>query len=212
MATRNYSSPIRELIRRTIRALVLQAPQRDQHYLSELYETYCLRDSAGSLSLDLGCGPELKRNPFHAKEVVGAEIQLSNDPRVIPCDLFAGALPFDSSSISAITAYDVLEHIPRAAAIRNEKGVIESYFPFIALINEVYRILSVDGLFFAIYPAYPFPMAFQDPKHCNIMTEDSFKLYFCRPSLWGKIYGFSGGFELLDEGWCGSHYFFLARK
>jgi len=125
-------------------------------------------------------------------------------------------LPFDTLSLQAITAYDVLEHIPRAAlGMPNDAEDGEGSamrFPFIELMNEIHRCLKADGLFFAAFPCYPWPMAFQDPTHVNIMAEDTIRLYFCGENPWARIYGFNGRFRLLDEGWIDSHFHVLLAR
>ncbi len=48
------------------------------------------------------------------------------------------------------------------------------WFPFLELMNDVHRVLiKPGGLFFSSTPSYPWPMAFADPTHVNIMTEET---------------------------------------
>ena len=57
--------------------------------------------------------------------------------------------------------------------VHEEKGA-----PFIHLMNEVWRVLKKMGSFFLIHLSIHFYEAFQDPTHNNIITSDTFKLYF----------------------------------
>jgi len=68
--------------------------------------------------------------------------------------------------------------------------------PFIETMNEVWRVLKDGGLFYASTPAYPHAAAFQDPTHVNIITRDT-HVYFTRPELEGRMYGFKGDFECI---------------
>jgi SAM-dependent methyltransferase len=115
-------------------------------------------------------------------------------------------LPFEDSTIDFITAYDVLEHVPRVTLHEGRTG-----FPLIILMNEVFRVLKPGGVFFNMQPCFPFREAFQDPTHVNIMTEDTLYLYFCEPS-WARIYGFEGSFVMIEDGWHHAKYFSFLKK
>lgn len=147
-----------------------------------------------STSLDLGSGP-FPKNPFHCEEVFGVDIRACNTPNTIACDLASENLPFESNHFSAVTAFDLIEHIPRTASNENRR------LPFLELMNEIYRVLEPGGIFFSQTPAFPFPEAFSDPTHVNIITEDTFPYYFCAPLCDASRYGFAGRFELLDQAW-----------
>jgi len=105
-----------------------------------------------------------------------------------------------------VTAYDVLEHIQRVLITNGE-----TKYPFISLVNEIFRVLKPGGFFFSMQPCYPAKQAFQDPTHVNIMTEDTFYLYFCEPA-WARIYGYEGSFTLIKDGWLGDKYFAFMKK
>jgi SAM-dependent methyltransferase len=157
-------------------------------------------------SLDIGSGPNPK-NPFNASTVYGVDIRSYDiNESVKKCNLGFDQIPFESKYFDSVTAFDVLEHIPRIGG-----GVGDVSFPFINAVNEVWRILKVGGVFYSKTPCFPMSEAFQDPTHINIMTEDTIRLYFC-DNAWARIYGFVGSFKLLDEGWVGGHYFCLIQK
>ena len=121
-------------------------------------------------------------------------------------DIAAGTLPFESREFDYVTAHDVLEHISRVAMVRDT-----TRFPFIELMNEIFRVLKPGGIFFNIQPCYPAKEAFQDPTHVNIMSEDTMDYYFCE-SAWARIYGYEGSFEMIEDGWIGSKYYSFMKK
>lgn len=156
--------------------------------------------------LDLGSGP-IPKNPFNAKEVYGVDIRSYDiNPQVKRANLTIDKIPFSDIEFDTISSFDFLEHIPRAICV---DGGME--FPFIRLMNEVWRVLKNGGYFFSVTPCFPAKEAFQDPTHINIMTEDTIKLYFCG-SAWARIYGYYGSFNLIEEGWRGGKYWALIRK
>jgi len=157
------------------------------------------------IALDLGSGP-VPRNPFNAGTVYGADLRAKEENNVRYADLSSGSLPFEDEMFDFVTAYDVLEHIQRQVTTNNG-----TTFPFISLMNEIFRILKPGGIFFSMQPCYPARQAFQDPTHVNIMTEDTLYLYFCKPA-WGRIYGYEGSFALLKDGWLGDKYFAFLQK
>lgn len=99
-------------------------------------------------------------------------------------------LPFKESVFESVSAYDFLEHIPRFAIINNQ-----TTFPFIHLMNEIYRVLKPGGTFYAITPCYPRDEAFVDPTHVNIITNKT-HTYFTSPQYKARMYGFTGSFEI----------------
>ena len=113
--------------------------------------------------LDIGCNSN-PRNPFDASKLYGVDIidLETNDFNYHKCNVIFDALPFPDSSFESISAFDFLEHVPRTATISNT-GV----FPFIHVMNEIYRVLK-KGSFFAFTehglgpegdPIFPLPWA-----------------------------------------------------
>ncbi len=153
-----------------------------------------------TISLDLGSGPHPK-NPFKADIALGLDVAALSDA-VQACELGIDPLPFANSSVDFVTAFDLIEHIPRTGGQKPNAN------PFIYLMNEVWRVMKPGGQFYAQTPAYPFPSAFSDPTHVNVITADTVR-YFAAEKLGdgsliaddrlelGRRYGFKGRFTAL---------------
>jgi SAM-dependent methyltransferase len=157
--------------------------------------------SLDSIHLDLGCGAS-PRNPFAAKILYGTDFsefgsRMQDGIRFVSADL-TRTLPFEASSFSSISAYDVLEHIPRWERLPD--GSIT--FPFVDLMQEIYRVLRPNGIFYAVTPGYPSNAAFQDPTHINFITLETLA-YFSGDSVHAENlgYGFNGKFDVLHNSW-----------
>jgi SAM-dependent methyltransferase len=150
------------------------------------------------LVVDFGCGAR-PRNPLKARKVVGLDV-FENSPFQTSSKLGYmqvspdGKLPFMNSSVDALTAFDVLEHIPRQSGYSHTN-------PFIEIMNEIHRVLRPGGIFLAVTPSFPSAAAFQDPTHVNIITPETHK-YFS-DEVWGRSlgYGFTGEFVSVSIGW-----------
>lgn len=156
-------------------------------------------------SLDLGCGPSPK-NTFSADEIYGIDVREDLDNNIKRADLAIEPIPFESDYFDYVTAHDFIEHIPRVAYVPARRNC------FIELMNEVYRVLKAGGLFLSFTPAYPKAEAFRDPTHVNIITEETFGLYFDTQNRWAKMYGFQGAFEIVQQEWRGPHLLTVLRK
>ena len=144
--------------------------------------------------LDIGCNSN-PRNPFNAKKLYGVDIidLETKDFNYHKCNLIYDALPFADSSFESISAFDFLQIIPRTAIVKNN-GV----FPFIHVMNEIYRVLKPGGIFYAITPGYPRNEAFVDPTSVNFITKKTHK-YFLSPKYKARMYGFQGKFKLVRK-------------
>ncbi len=159
-------------------------------------------------SLDLGCG-KTTRNPFEAKTVFGVDMATPDvEYNIVYADLNVNPIPFPQEFFNYVTAFDLIEHIPRVI-VDNGKTL----FPFVNLMREIYRVLAPDGVFLSSTPAFPSPESFVDPTHVNYITELTFPLYFCGQNPWGsELYGFEAMFELISQERQGSHLLTLMKK
>lgn len=174
--------------------------------LDSIYEKYsptCL-GLTSSESLDIGCGTT-PRNPFKANIQWGVDIRENLANHVKSVDLNINPIPFDGNTFDYITAYDFLEHVPRVIYAPDCR------FPFIQLMNEVWRTLKPNGIFFSHTPMYPFRSAFSDPTHVNYITEETFH-YFNDQSRLAEMYGFNGAFKILEQHRTESHLISVLQK
>ncbi len=155
--------------------------------------------SPDAVHVDLGAGAQ-PRNPLRVPNLIATDIHLieGTSHKSVLADLTC-PLPFETNSIQSFSAFDVLEHIPRWE--RTQDGQVT--FPFVALMSEVLRCLKPEGIFIALTPAIPSPIAFQDPTHVNFVTKETLELYFSGDNPWaGSLgYGFTGSFEILFNSW-----------
>ena len=159
-------------------------------------------------TLDLGCSTR-PRNPYDCDVVYGIDIFDNPALNIKKADLVIEPIPFESNFFDFVTAFDLVEHIPRV--IYNPARRL----PFIELMNEIYRVLKPDGFFYSHTPAYPTAAAFIDPTHVNFIQEGTFSHYFCDVMSnppWGALYGFNGAFSLVNQDWQGPHLRTLMKK
>lgn len=78
----------------------------------------------------------------------------------------ASGLPFEDGSIESIITHHALEHIGEG---------------FLALIDEVYRVLKPNGIFRAITPLYPSTTAVSDADHRRYFMEDTWAAFCGTP-------------------------------
>lgn len=142
--------------------------------------------------LDLGCG-DLPRNPFNAQHLYGVDIRSNLGMNIVSANLMVESIPFPDNHFESVSAYDFIEHIPRNI---HDFSTGKTHFPFIFLMNEIYRVLKSNGIFYAVTPAYPHHKSFTDPTHINFITKDT-HTYFCGNAPLGRMYGFQGSFEVI---------------
>lgn len=149
--------------------------------------------------LDLGCG-DMPRNPYGRGELCGIDLR---QPAVTPgfehrsANLILEPIPYPDDSFGSVSAYDFLEHVPRVFPSADGRDTV---FPFIRLMQKVWRVLAPSGRLYALTPAWPHPEAFVDPTHVNFITADTHG-YFCGEQPTARMYGFSGRFEVIRVAW-----------
>ena len=156
-------------------------------------------------SLDLGCGGSPK-NFFNAEEVYGIDVREDLEKNVATADLAVEPIPFPDNYFDFVTAHVFFEHIPRLVYLPKRRN------SFVELMNEIWRVLKIDGKLLSVTPAYPQPAAFVDPTHVNFITEQTFALYFDSKYRWAEGYGFKGSFEILSQEWKGQHLVSILQK
>lgn len=146
--------------------------------------------------LDLGCGLN-PQNPYKRDQLFGLDIRDDSEAVLVQRgisikkgNLIFEPIPYEDNYFDSITAIDFIEHIPRQIGI----GSGEVRYPFIQLMNEIWRVLVPRGRFLAVTPAYPSPLAFADPTHVNFIAQGTHE-YFCGEQPAGSIYGFKGKFR-----------------
>ena len=149
--------------------------------------------SKNSRHLDIGCG-RIPRNPFECDELHGVDVM---DIQLAGCsykqvNVVTEKLPYTDSYFDSVSAYDFLGIIPRSAISNNTMR-----FPFIELMNEIYRVLKPGGIFYAVSPYYPRNEAFVDPTYVNFIAKRTHR-YFTLPNLTASVYGFNGKFSTIQ--------------
>ena len=145
--------------------------------------------------LDLGCGAK-PRNPYHRDELYGVDIAPGAGGSGVvwrTANVALQPIPFDTDHFDSVSAYDFLEHVPRVLSHPDGQSL---RFPFVELMDEVWRVLKPEGLFYASTPCVPHPAAFQDPTHVNFITRLTHQ-YFTRPQRMAGMYGFTGDFSVV---------------
>jgi SAM-dependent methyltransferase len=161
-------------------------------------------------TLDLGSGPN-PRNPFNATEILGIDLdsRVCEKGNIVCTDLAINPIPFDELYFDYVTAFDFIEHIPRVIYTPTKRNA------FVELMNEIYRVLKLGGIFLSNTPAFPHAAAFVDPTHVNIITEGTFPLYFADSQPdgpWAAIYGFKGKFRVVKQEFNGAHLLSILQK
>jgi SAM-dependent methyltransferase len=149
--------------------------------------------------LDLGCGAS-PRNPYGRGELYGVDIRavpVNPDFEIRVANVVIDPIPFDDSYFGSVSAFDFIEHVPRILATADGR---DTMFPFIRLMNEIWRVLAPGGRFYALTPTWPHAEAFVDPTHVNFITDQTHN-YFCGDEAPGRMYGFAGNFRVVSTRW-----------
>jgi len=156
-------------------------------------------------ALDLGCGHN-PHNIFNATEVHGVDLFSDPAKNIVAADLAIAPIPFPDEHFHFVTAHDFIEHIPRVLYLPQRRN------PFVEVMNEIWRVLVPGGRFYSLTPAFPEAAAFCDPTHVNIITEQTFPLYFDDQNTWAKMYGFKGAFAIEKQAWEKPHLVSILKK
>ncbi len=156
-------------------------------------------------TLDIGCGIN-PRNFFNAEEVYGIDVRDDLDKKIYRADLVIEPIPFADNFFDFVTAHDFLEHVPRIIYNPSRRN------PFVELMNEIWRVLKPNGKFLSFTPAFPHAPAFRDPTHVNIITDETFPIYFDDKTRAASMYGFNGAFAIESQQWVGPHLLSILRK
>jgi len=148
-------------------------------------------DLHGTSTLDLGCGLN-PQNPFRAEQVYGIDIRDNPSEHIKSADLTVEPIPFADNTFDFITAFDIIEHIPKVIYAPNRR------FPLVELMNEVWRTLKPNGYFLSHTPVYPYSAIFGDPTHVSEVTHETFG-YFDDVSRNAAMYGFKGSFKVVSQ-------------
>jgi SAM-dependent methyltransferase len=145
-------------------------------------------------ALDIGCGMAPK-NLFSMDEIYGIDIREDIDAKIFRADLAVEPIPFADDFFDVVSAIDFIEHVPRVIYMPHRR------FCFVELMNEIYRVLKTGGKFLSFTPAFPAAPAWRDPTHVNIITEETFPLYFDYQNRLASMYGFKGYFHITGQQW-----------
>lgn len=175
--------------------------------LNLLHQQFKITNNADSIALDLGCG-FMPQNRFNAERIYGIDLFENNERNIKKVKLGFQSLPFVDCYFTYVTAYDVIEHIPRHALLPQHNDT-----PFIFFMNEIYRVLKPGGVFLSVTPVYPYLGAFQDPTHNNIITVDTFRLYFSNKKIEiAEHYGITANFEIVYQKMLGQSLVCIMKK
>ena len=155
-----------------------------------------------TIALDLGCGAN-PRNHYKADAFLALDqfpVEKTPSDWYLQADLVWEPIPCLDNSLDYVTAFDFIEHMPRVIYVDKH-----AKYPFIDLMNEIWRVLVPGGLFYSSTPAFPHAAAFQDPTHVNIITPDTWGEYFDDKKRWASVYGFKGAFHIESMGYLNQH-------
>lgn len=168
--------------------------------IQSVHDMFKHENGEKTIALDLGCGFH-PQNKFSADKCFGVDLYEDPSKNIVKARLGFDKLPFSNNSLDYITAYDLLEHIPRYGNLPDHGDA-----PFIFLMNEIFRVMKPGGVFLSITPIYPYLGAFMDPTHNNIMTADTLRLYFSNQQYEiAKNYGIKTNFKIPYQRMLGQH-------
>ncbi|MBI4661672.1 MAG: class I SAM-dependent methyltransferase [Verrucomicrobia bacterium] len=119
-----------------------------------------VRDVAGKVVLDIGCGRRKLPGAIGVDRRVVAVASLE-EQRDVDHDLLAFPYPFADNYADAIHCSHVLEHLP----------------PTNKVMEEFYRLLKPEGLLFIECPHFSWAEAYRHYEHCHFFTAGSFDYF-----------------------------------
>lgn len=154
--------------------------------------------------LDLGCGGRLHGD-------VGIDqIGPPNSTATYVLNLGFDPIPLPDNSCDGVVANHFMEHVPFEVWYK-EDGVFKRHFPFVYLLNEVYRVLKNRGLFKMVVPlavsnfnGYANMQMWQDPSHVMYFTPETPNYISGDYYSFHQVYGHTSRFEKLSQSYLGT--------
>ena len=122
------------------------------------------------LKLNLGCGRNIRKDWINLDIYNGEGVDVVHDLNNLP-------LPFENEKFDYVLSQDVLEHIN-----------------YIALINDIHRILKKGGILKIRVPHFTSKINFEDPTHKNQFSIRTFE-YFIK----GNIFNYNRDVKLFSS-------------
>lgn len=134
-----------------------------------------LAEKAAGINLDIGCGANKQGDDWVGMDIRDLPgVDIVHDVNVHPW-------PLPDECVRLALTSHLIEHIPPVMVDRHG-----TWFPFMAFMDEVWRIMRVGGEFMSALPHGSSQRFIQDPTHCNMVNETTWD-YFCperKSGLW----------------------------
>lgn len=133
--------------------------------------------SARPRRLNVGCGQDIRPA---SEGWVNLDVAALSGVDVVH-DIFRFPWPFRDQEFDEVYAAHVLEHIPHALSGVSQDG-------FVAIMEELWRILKSGGRLRVRVPHYRSEWALHDPTHARLVHPRNFD-YFSPSTDYGRKYG-----------------------
>lgn len=155
-----------------------------------------VRDMAGKVVLDIGCGRRKLPGSIGVDRRVVAAASLE-EQRDVDHDLLSFPYPVADNYADAIHCSHVLEHLP----------------PTNQVMEEFYRLLKPEGLLFIECPHFSWVEAYRHYEHCHFFTAGSFDYFHPQnehyrarfETVWREIF-FDDFSYAIGVGFIGKHF------
>ena len=116
-------------------------------------------------------------------------------------------LPLNNDDFDLVQAFDVFEHIPRVVfypptkifdEFREHSLFYERIYPFIDMMNEIFRVLKHGGILYIETPGSE-EAFLRDPTHINRLSDDWYHYFSQNDNLYAVQDLISTNFELLSQ-------------